>query len=615
MTVPLDALYRAVADYEDAGEEFERIVRRVYEAVLQPGDAAVDVGAHVGKHTLPLALACGAEGSVLAVEPIPWAYDQLVRRVRGAGFERSVRTVSGCCGEAQRELTFSVVPGHPGWSSLAPRAGVVEVEEITVQQTTLDDECLDGPRVRFVKVDVEGAEVLVLQGAQALLERDRPVVHVEVVPEALEAFGASPAELGAALRSHGYLLFDLLGHDVSDEASWLASTGAEGVFDYLAVHPDDPALGTVRQVLGTAFEQDRTRLTALRGELVLGAEPSWRHEGSGVTADAAEPAAVQLPVTIGPWYPVEGRAVQLQVDLDGLVPHGTQTVLELRGETGATALVRYVDGSDLQVLWIDPAGGTLAGSRSAGGTATDVVEVELADAGGRLSLTARSGEVVVGAAVDRGAVGSLVGTVGARRHHPNPEHVHVQEAVVSASAHPAPGSTSTPTAAHLPLALGGLRLERGTSPVVRIEVDRLAPGGTQTVLELHWAEPGVSAVTRLSPTGQLQVLWVADDGPVLASSSSPAGEQLGPVIEVQVGGTPDRPSLSARSGDARADAALPRPLPAGATATGTVGARHHHSNPERLQASEALVSTSTRPSAGAARNALLRARRVLGARS
>src|SRR5690349_1373835 len=51
--------------------DYEVLVQRVYEALLRPGDVAFDVGAHTGRHTLPMAKCVGAAGRVFAFEPLP----------------------------------------------------------------------------------------------------------------------------------------------------------------------------------------------------------------------------------------------------------------------------------------------------------------------------------------------------------------------------------------------------------------------------------------------------------------------------------------------------------------------------------------------------------------
>jgi FkbM family methyltransferase len=321
--VPLDliALYDAALGFEDAPEECERIVRRVYEAVLVPGDAAVDVGAHVGKHTLPMALVCGGAGSVVALEPIPWAHQRLLERVASSGLGGTTKVLHACCGDVAGEATFSVVVSHPGWSSLAPRADADDVQQIRVRQTTLDDECLGGPPVRFVKIDVEGAEELVPRGARELLRRDRPVVHVEVVLSALQAFGAAVGGVRDHLESHGYRVFDLLGNDVTETATWERSVTAPGLSDYIAVHPEDPAFSAVRDVLASSFAEERwNRVDAPAGLMPPPLRPN-EHPTPGVPPmDGARPLPERLVRPVGPvpatvWpQPADARAELLLSD-------------------------------------------------------------------------------------------------------------------------------------------------------------------------------------------------------------------------------------------------------------------------------------------------------------
>jgi hypothetical protein len=59
-------------------------------------------------------------------------------------------------------------------------------------------------RLDAIKIDVEGAEFLVLKGATGTLDRARPVVSVEVVESQLQATGSSAEEVTAFMHSHGY---------------------------------------------------------------------------------------------------------------------------------------------------------------------------------------------------------------------------------------------------------------------------------------------------------------------------------------------------------------------------------------------------------------------------
>jgi FkbM family methyltransferase len=78
-------------------------------------------------------------------------------------------------------------------------------------QITLDAYAAGLTRVDFLKCDVEGAELLVLRGAQETLRRWSPKILVELNPDWSQAFGHSPADTLAFLRSCGYRRFWLIG--------------------------------------------------------------------------------------------------------------------------------------------------------------------------------------------------------------------------------------------------------------------------------------------------------------------------------------------------------------------------------------------------------------------
>ena len=67
----------------------------------------------------------------------------------------------------------------------------------------------------LIKIDVEGAEVRVLQGACEIMRRYRPVVFLSVHPDRIEAMGSSVEELGALIESLGYRAFEIAGAPVS----------------------------------------------------------------------------------------------------------------------------------------------------------------------------------------------------------------------------------------------------------------------------------------------------------------------------------------------------------------------------------------------------------------
>jgi FkbM family methyltransferase len=170
---------------------------------LRPGLTVVDGGAHIGVYTVLAARAVGPSGRVLAFEPDPYNFGALswnVRRLADGAADVSPRALSAEAGVAP----FHVSAGTLG-SSLFARgdtATVATVETTTVDEALGGDEIADG---LLVKLNVEGAEGLVLDGMRATLERVAEVtLFAEVHPELLRAAGTDASELRTTLEAAGF---------------------------------------------------------------------------------------------------------------------------------------------------------------------------------------------------------------------------------------------------------------------------------------------------------------------------------------------------------------------------------------------------------------------------
>jgi FkbM family methyltransferase len=161
----------------------------------------LDIGAHDGLLTVPLAALPGAR--VIAFEPLPAAFARLEAACAGLP---NVTLRREALGAAAGEVALSVpVLGGVAaeqWASLAKdygRFASVSVETHAVRLVTLDSLALEG--VQHVKLDVEGYEQEVLEGARATLRRCRPVLSLEVEERHRE--GAT-RDVPARLASLGY---------------------------------------------------------------------------------------------------------------------------------------------------------------------------------------------------------------------------------------------------------------------------------------------------------------------------------------------------------------------------------------------------------------------------
>jgi len=200
---------------------------RAIERHLPDGGTFVDVGAHIGYYTLKAAPVVGPAGHVIAVEPNP----DTVRKLRGnvQASQASVVSVQPvACSDAEGSLELFAAPdSNTGETSLsranASSTGAV-VRSYKVRARPLDDIIRDAgvSRVDAVKIDVEGAELLVLKGAQQTLAKYRPTVIVELIDRQLKAMGTNTAEVTELMRAHGYTLSHRYGENVEFTAGTLA---------------------------------------------------------------------------------------------------------------------------------------------------------------------------------------------------------------------------------------------------------------------------------------------------------------------------------------------------------------------------------------------------------
>jgi FkbM family methyltransferase len=171
-------------------------------ATVQPGDAVVDLGAHIGAYTLRLSQLVGPTGHVTAVEPCSAHLECLRRSVSVNGFDAWTDVVQAAASNVSGRAWLR----YPPVGSSSAHCWLDEHETGDGEQvsTIAMDDLIDGT-VQFIKVDVEGAEGHALRGAGRVLERSRPTLLVELHPHLLpRVSGETPAALIAWMASLDY---------------------------------------------------------------------------------------------------------------------------------------------------------------------------------------------------------------------------------------------------------------------------------------------------------------------------------------------------------------------------------------------------------------------------
>lgn len=176
---------------------------------VKPGDTVVDVGANVGHYTLLAAKLVGEQGRVFAFEPDPVSFALLERNVRLNGL-RNVVLERKAVSNAPGRLLLYVAAENKGDHRIYQPSDE-ERESVEVEAVTLDDYFAGDPRgVDFVKIDTQGAEVVILEGMQRMLRENRDLhLAVEYWPWGLADFGTRAERLLELL--HGFRYFNLAG--------------------------------------------------------------------------------------------------------------------------------------------------------------------------------------------------------------------------------------------------------------------------------------------------------------------------------------------------------------------------------------------------------------------
>lgn len=154
-----------------------------------PGDTVLDIGAHIGYFTIHLAKLTGPEGKVFAFEPTLFTRSILQKTVnlnKGVNVSVQPYAVSDQNGKA----VFNVLPGNAGVAnSMVAFDNFVPVEVKTIKIDTFRSD--NNIRIKFIKIDVEGAEFFTLNGARQTFQVDRPHALLGLHPWQIRSMNTS----------------------------------------------------------------------------------------------------------------------------------------------------------------------------------------------------------------------------------------------------------------------------------------------------------------------------------------------------------------------------------------------------------------------------------------
>jgi len=205
------------------------------------GTTVIDVGANVGFFSTRFARwVVPTGGRVIALEPEAANFIRLVEVLRRENYSPSqVETLRCAVAERSGVMHLAVNPYHPGDHRLDTEG--VPIDVVTIDALMAQREW---PLVSLIKIDVQGAESRVLQGAKKTLEKFKPALFIELDDTMLQANGSSAAEILENLSRIGYVVYQLQKKSPPVSVSMnrvMNLLQDKSYSDFLFLHPETPS--------------------------------------------------------------------------------------------------------------------------------------------------------------------------------------------------------------------------------------------------------------------------------------------------------------------------------------------------------------------------------------
>lgn len=199
----------------DPGDSLDLSIRGVYGELdtkivkneIKSGDVVIDVGANIGYYTLIFANLVGKTGKVIAFEPETKNFELLKKNIAINKLTNVVleqKAVSNKTGKVKLFLANSGIVGH----HINPKEGTenfIEIDSISLDDYLQKNDFTT--KIDFLKIDVEGAELKVLEGAKTILQNQNLKIFTEFNREAIRKLGMDPKYFLSLLTNYDFKFF------------------------------------------------------------------------------------------------------------------------------------------------------------------------------------------------------------------------------------------------------------------------------------------------------------------------------------------------------------------------------------------------------------------------
>ncbi len=156
-------------------EYYDRLTKKVLQSICSPESICIDAGAHSGK-ILRMMIDASPNAMHYAFEPIPDYFTYLKK-----AYKNFAKVYCIALSNKTETTTFNIVLSNMAYSGLQRRVLNKKQEDILifVETDLLDNIIPKEEKITLLKIDVEGAELLVLQGAEKTIQQSKPIILFE----------------------------------------------------------------------------------------------------------------------------------------------------------------------------------------------------------------------------------------------------------------------------------------------------------------------------------------------------------------------------------------------------------------------------------------------------
>lgn len=190
--------------------EYEDYIKDTFKKYISKNDTVLDIGANIGFHTLYFSELVGDTGKVIAFEPVPSTFNQLIKNISLNRYH-NITPLNIALSNRNEDLFIHVndADNNPGANNLF-NLGDTKIE------CKKGDDIINENKIDFIKIDVEGYELYALEGLQRTIEKQKPKIVFEFDKNYQLKTHTNPIAIFDFLKQFNYTFFEIKRNKITE---------------------------------------------------------------------------------------------------------------------------------------------------------------------------------------------------------------------------------------------------------------------------------------------------------------------------------------------------------------------------------------------------------------